>query len=293
MYFLELIILNKMSKNLSVLEQLCYSTTRMTCELEDGCTSTGTAFFFKFPLPDNHYIPIVVTNKHVVHNAKKGLFKLTIADAENNPLNSEHFEYQIETDFEKMWIMHPDDNVDLCILPLSQLIRGAQALGKNLFFRTLDTTMIPSMEVNSQLDVVEDLFMIGYPDGVWDSKNNMPIIRKGITATHPNIDYEGEKIFLIDASCFPGSSGSPVIIYNSNEYTVKDRTTYVRSRLIFLGILYAVHLHTVTGDVQVVKISDIPKIQAESMIPNNLGYVIKSSRIQDFEGILMDIYNKK
>ena len=28
--------------------------------------------------------------------------------------------------------------------------------------------------------------MIGYPKGVWDAKNNPPVIRKGITATHAN-----------------------------------------------------------------------------------------------------------
>jgi hypothetical protein len=31
--------------------------------------------------------------------------------------------------------------------------------------------------------------MIGYPNGIWDAKNNLPVIRKGITATHANIPW--------------------------------------------------------------------------------------------------------
>jgi hypothetical protein len=43
-----------------------------------------------------------------------------------------------------------------------------------------------------------------------DSANNLPIVRKSITATHPSIDYRERREFLIDAACFFGSSGSPV-----------------------------------------------------------------------------------
>lgn len=52
--------------------------------------------------------------------------------------------------------------------------------------------------------------MVGYPDGIWDEFNNQPIVRRGITATHPKNDFNGKGEFLIDAVCFPGSSGSPV-----------------------------------------------------------------------------------
>lgn len=62
--------------------------------------------------------------------------------------------------------------------------------------------------------------MIGYPNGLWDSQNNLPIIRRGITATSVKKDYNGKKEFLIDAAVFPGSSGSPVFIFNEGSYSV-------------------------------------------------------------------------
>ena len=72
-----------------------------------------------------------------------------------------------------------------------------------------------------EIDAIEDIIFIGYPNGIWDSVNNMPILRKGSTATHPCLNYNGKKEFMIDAACFPGSSGSPVLIFNENGY--KDK----------------------------------------------------------------------
>jgi len=67
--------------------------------------------------------------------------------------------------------------------------------------------------------------MVGYPIGLWDEKNNYPIFRKGITATHPANDYNGKSEFMIDAACFPGSSGSPVYIIDELNYVDKKVTT--------------------------------------------------------------------
>ena len=64
--------------------------------------------------------------------------------------------------------------------------------------------------------------MIGYPIGLIDEYNNKPIVRKGITATTYNIDYNGKKEFLIDIACFPGSSGSPIFIRRDGLGIAKD-----------------------------------------------------------------------
>lgn len=54
-----------------------------------------------------------------------------------------------------------------------------------------------------ELSAIEDIIMIGYPDGIWDSINNQPIIRRGITATQPKNNFNGKQEFLIDAACSP------------------------------------------------------------------------------------------
>lgn len=48
----------------------------------------------------------------------------------------------------------------------------------------------------NKLDAMEDVIMVGYPVGLWDSVNNRPIFRRGITATDPKVDFEGKKNFM-------------------------------------------------------------------------------------------------
>lgn len=199
--------------NLSILEQLCYSTTRIEANDVNGNGCSGTGFFFRYEFENDKFVPVIVTNKHVVRGMAKGHLRLTKADANGNPMPKEHFHITFEQ-FEQQWIFHPDNDVDLCILPIANIINIAQTQGVSLFYRTFDVSFIPIKEKLETLDAVEDILMIGYPNGLWDSVNNMPLVRKGITASDVKFDFNGRKVFLIDAACFPGSSGSPVLICN-------------------------------------------------------------------------------
>jgi hypothetical protein len=279
-------------ENLSLLEQLCFSTTRIETEDAVGNKYTGTGFFFNLQVEDK-LVPIVITNKHVVQGMNNGMFKLTKADTDNNPIYTSHFTITFETNFEKMWIFHPDNNTDLCVFPFNQLVTTAKEMGHTLFFRAFDNSLIPDSTKIQDIDVVEDILMIGYPNGLWDSTNNMPIIRRGITATDSKLNYNGKKEFLIDAACFPGSSGSPVIICNKGGYTdKKGNLNWGSTRLIFLGVLYAGPQLTVTGDIKVVTIPTLQqKTLSISHIPNNLGYVIKAEAILDFIPVIKLKFN--
>ena len=79
--------------------------------------------------------------------------------------------------------------------------------------------LIPTTAQLNDLNGRMKFTMVGYPNGLWDTKNDLPIIRRGITATPAFRDYCGRDEFLIDAACFPGSSGSPVFILNQGLHT--------------------------------------------------------------------------
>ena len=274
------------------MEQLCFSTTRIETKDANGNGYSGTGFFFSYKHNESKIVPLIVTNKHVVRGMTTGMFKLTKADANGKPIHKDHFQIQIDK-FEQSWLFHPDNNVDLCVLPVANILNIAQAHGVSLFYRSFDETIIPNKEQLNTLDAVEEILMIGYPNGLWDSVNNMPIVRKGITATDIKFDYDGRKEFLIDAACFPGSSGSPVLICNIGGYRDKQgNLNWGNSRIFLLGILYAGPQLTVTGDIKVVTIPNMQqKALAVSHIPNNLGYIIKAERIMDFVPIITQKFN--
>lgn len=275
----------------SAIEQLCFSTTRIETVDANGNISSGTGFFFNYNLDNNRIVPLIVTNKHVVKGMTIGKFRLTTADEKGNPIYNRQYQVQINQ-FEQQWLFHPDNNVDLCVCLFAQIVDMAQKQGVSLFYRAFDDSLIPNADNIKSFDAVEEILMIGYPNGLWDSVNNMPIVRKGITATDIKFDYNGRKEFLIDAACFPGSSGSPIFMYDVGGYRDKyGNFNFGCSRLFLLGVLYGGPQPTVTGDIKIVSVSELQqKALAFSHIPNNLGYIIKSERIMEFIPIIKCIY---
>jgi V8-like Glu-specific endopeptidase len=271
-------------EQLSIFEQLCFCTTRIETVDNNGISYSGTGFFFNLKIDEQRVAPLLITNKHVVRGMKKGFFRITTADQNGNPNYQKHFTISFEQDFEKMWIFHPQDDIDLCALPINVLVNAATQLGNKLFFKSFDNTLIPSSSQIQSFDAIEDIIMIGYPNGLWDSQNNMPIIRRGITATQIKLDYNGQKAFLIDASVFPGSSGSPVLICNNGGYTDKyGNLNWGQSRIFLLGIVNSVFLSNVSGNVDFVTLQTQQlQLIANSRIPNNIGNVIKAEVLLDF-----------
>ena len=89
---------------------------------------------------------------------------------------------------------------------------------------------------------------------------------------------------MIDAACFPGSSGSPVFIFNEGGYRDKKGTMHLgASRLLLLGVLYAGPQYTVEGEIKIINMPVSQKPIAISTIPNNLGLVLKVERILELE----------
>lgn len=270
---------------LTPVEQLAFSTVRIETDLNDGGIGTGTGFFYRLKQQDDgQHIPVIVTNKHVVKDATRGRFRLTLQNAEGLPDIGNHMTIELDT-FERRWVHHPVDDVDLCVLPIAPLLRLAEEQGKKFFFITLDKSLLPTDEDYDSMFGMDDITMIGYPNGIWDEANNFPVFRKGITATNPKYDWNNKKEFLIDCACFPGSSGSPVLLVNMGGYFTRSGLNLGSTRIKLLGILYASPQHTATGEIEIV---DVPVAQRPvliSRIPNNLGIVVKSELLKDFDAV--------
>lgn len=270
----------------TISEQLIFSTVRIEIELSNGKIGTGTGFFFNFKIEGEKIIPVIITNKHVVKDAIKGRFSLhegEIIDSVVVP-NGKFIPVELDN-FEKRWISHPNEEVDLCAMFFQPLRVEAERQKKIIFNVNLDESLIPTEEFLLDLTAAEEILMIGYPIGLWDHINNLPIMRRGITATHPAIDFCGKSILVIDVACFPGSSGSPVMLVSEGFYATKKGTT-IGNRATLLGVLFAGPQIDTYGDI---KIEDIPtarKVISSTKIMINLGYVIKAKEIMQLGEIL-------
>lgn len=135
--------------------------------------------------------------------------------------------------------------------------------------------------------------MIGYPNGIWDSTHNLPIIRRGITATHPKLKYNGKPEFVIDAACFPGSSGSPVFLANIGSFVNASGALCAGTRIALLGTLYAGPVRKATGEIEIIEVPTDTKAISITDTMINLGYVIQASKISDFEPALRELLEPK
>ncbi len=218
----------------SVAKRLLFSTVRVDTVLDDGSQGSGTAFVVR------HHgrrgpADFVVTNRHLVEGVREGALVFTQA-RRACPLLGCRFELRIE-EFPAAWFLHPDPAIDLAIAPLQPLRRAAAGEGVELYIEAIDSRMIPDAAAWEGLDALEEVLFVGYPSGVWDQVNLMPILRRGSTATPAALDFEGRRQFLVDAAVYPGSSGSPVFIERGERrLTRRDAAR----DLLFAGVVSAV-----------------------------------------------------
>jgi hypothetical protein len=191
------------------------------------------------------------------------------------------------------WIPHPDDKVDLCALPMAPVMTAPG--NPKLFFKTLDSSLVPSQSKLEELDAVEDVLMVGYPTGLWDQTNNYPLIRRGITSSHPAVDHlvDGIATTVVDIACFPGSSGSPVFVYNTGTYGDKKGNVTVGRRLLFIGVLYAGPQFAADGQIVIRNIPTEMEAIPQIKLMMNLGYLIKSRELAALEAAIMGSQGKK
>jgi len=266
----------------SVTARVLFSTIRI--DAHNGKTgSIGTGFLFQVKREENEFL-FIITNRHVVEGCTAAKFSLTRAKG-NEPAIGKRTNINIPNDFDEWWQFPNDPNVDLAVAPFAALLRYVERGRWKIFCPAVPEDTIPNRTVLSILDCLEPIFFVGYPTGLYDHKNNLPIFRQGTTATPLEIDFEGKKQFLIDAAVFPGSSGSPVFWYpvgrNLSEITGGLYLEAQRS-FFFLGILTGGFIQEEKGSIVRIPIPTTLPAQFEYHQMINLGWVIKASVIVDF-----------
>ncbi len=270
------------------LDQLMKCTVRIEAKLSNGDIATGSGFAYRFAEQEGGlHVPAVVTNKHVIEDTVAVSLPISIADASGNPTGKfEVVTYPID---KNNVIRHPDSEVDLCAILAAPIHQYFQNKSEQPALVHLNKSIIADETTFSDLLPLEEVTMIGFPNGIWDSTNNGAIARRGVIATIPDDDYLGKKQFVVDMACFPGSSGSPVFLANFGNYSDRNGNLIMGTRIKLLGVLYAGPQHTANGEIVLVPVPTQNKPVTLTSIPNNLGYVIKATELDKIESLAVNL----
>lgn len=272
----------------SISENLMYSTLILTFG-----NHQATGFIYLTPSKNI----VVIANRHFAEKSDKLDFSKTTL----NDIVQSTFHLTDETNKtitgNVTWYLHPSE--DLAFFPLNQLLGPivSSVSPFNFFFRSIDESLIPSAKQTETLSANEDVTMVGYPSGKYDSVNNYPIFRYGKTASHPAVDFEGKKRGMIDVPCLPGSSGSPVFVLNEGSYHEKTGAVVIGSRVLLLGVEVAMPLrfnivrqfkrNPLIGGVETNKDGQPILLDTNFVVIDgmSMGYYIKASEILKFNSI--------
>ncbi|KJZ12303.1 hypothetical protein TW85_16050 [Marinomonas sp. S3726] len=265
------------------LEQLMKSVVRIEAKFNDGSVATGSGFAYRFAeQEDGLHVPAIVTNKHVIDGAVSVSLPISVADNTGAPTGKfEVITYGIPNNV----IYHPDPNVDLCAILAAPIHQYFQQKDLQPALVHLNKEIAATDSTFSEILPLDEVTMIGYPNGIWDSENNGSIARRGIIATIPENDYLGKKQFVVDMACFPGSSGSPVYLANFGSFADRNGNMNMGTRIKLLGVLYAGPQHTASGEIVLTPVPTSNKPMSLTSMPNNLGYVIKAIELDTLEVI--------
>lgn len=263
----------------SIADRLFFSTVRIDTISATGLQGSGTGFLFAKRSSDGNATPFVVTNKHVVKGMREGSITFLHKHADAPVLGRATRTHIDASTWDDAWFGHPSPDVDIAICPYYPLQEQLKTMGVDIYYQFISDDLIPSPEVESTLDSIENVTFVGYPNGIWDTVNLLPVARRGSTASPISVYFENKPSFVIDASVFGGSSGSPVFIVNQGVITDKLGSTTIGSRVLFVGVVAAVFFRLETNQVISIPIptATVPAVNSREML--DLGIVFKARTV--------------
>lgn len=214
-------------------------------------TSQGTGFFYqvlgeKDPSKGLQWRELkkvfLITNRHVLlpkldgkeNIPNKFTFYLRTMDKSKNvewlPISLD------QNEIVKRAKVHKSPNIDVAIIDVEDLVIELAKKEIPITFSCVGENDFPGQN-KINVEVTDDVIIIGYPKGFHDNFNKFPIVKTGIIASRWLSPFQGEPKFLIDAKLFPGSSGSIVISKPTNSVIGKDAMFLSEDKqFAFLGI---------------------------------------------------------
>jgi hypothetical protein len=228
----------------SISNQLIFNTVRLVSVSPNGHSQVGTGFIISVG-SETEQIPFIVTCAHCIDVSGQVTLSCVSGTSDAKPDLGNTQTWTLDTSLLRLTKRHPTH--DLIAIPFGPITNQAQAAGRPIFFRGLVLENFVTDAQREELTALESVVFVGYPMGLYDKKNQLPILRVGYTASPIWADFEGEPRFLIDAEVFGGSSGSPVFILNEGAYSTPSGIA-IGVRFFLIGMVTSA-INTTPGSV--------------------------------------------
>jgi len=183
----------------------------------DNCKlGTATGFFYSH----NDKI-FLITNKHVVIDKEKEFYpnkiRFQVHINPNDPSKNIYKELTLyDENNRQKWLEHQNNKIDIAAIEMEK------SNLKNCLIQAFNKEKFSPSDLI--LEIGEDLLVLAYPLGFYDTLHNLPITRNATIASNYLVPFKGEPYFLVDANLHPGTSGSPVITKPSNIIRSREGT---------------------------------------------------------------------
>lgn len=207
-------------------ESFLRSTVLISFEPAPNTRSSGTGFFLFRPVTGDQGHVLLITNKHVLPSpgAERSI-QIRVTTGSGDAASVRLVDVPIvgkDGKYLPTVRLHPKPGFDVAAVNVTESVVKQGISGSWL---PLDLLSTPERIKNEGITVGDEIFLLGYPNAIFDTRNVSPILRTGVIATVPTEGYAfndalkkqfglPDRIdgFLIDANVFPGSSGSVVIL---------------------------------------------------------------------------------
>lgn len=136
-------------------------------------------------------------------------------------------------DGSRRWFSHPEDNVDLCVVPLPGLDLPVECVEFPTDFFTLADM------AQSQILEGEFVYVIGYPNDIGPPERPSVIVRGGVISSIYDTVIDNTKNFLVDVNVLPGNSGGPVLLERRDDEPVNKIVGIIQGYVSYKEILYS------------------------------------------------------
>ncbi len=207
-------------------ESFLNSTVLIFYKVDSQKESYGSGFLVFREIKETRGHVYLVTNRHVIPpEGDKKSISLRVSTRKVDTTKIDTIEVPIVGDNGKYLSntrLHQNSDYDIAVVNITEEVvkNGINAVWIPIsLFVTKENLRAEGITIG------DEVYLLGYPNAIYDPRNVSPVLRSGIIASEPTQGYAfNDRLrksydlpaqidgFLIDANVFPGSSGSLVIL---------------------------------------------------------------------------------